>query len=298
MKLPQKPILVLALLLTGGCATNPVTGNRELVLLSESQEISMGQEAAQEVETSLGLVDDADMQAYVRRVGSRLAAKSERPNLPWRFGVVDDAVPNAFALPGGPIYITRGLMNLMDSEAELATVLGHEIGHITARHSVSQMSKSQLAQLGLGLGMILAPQLQNLGGALSSGMQLLFLKYSRDHERQADDLGFKYALNESYDVREMDDVFAALSRVGDVESKSSLPSWLATHPGPEERIQRINEKVAALPAPPANSVVNRTEYLNQIDGLVYGDNPRQGFFRNRDCRLGRSSRKGSTARPP
>src|SRR5687768_17907562 len=106
------------------------------------------------------------MQAYVRRVGARLAANSERPNLPWRFGVVDDAVPNAFALPGGPIYITRGMMHLMDSEAELSGVLGHEIGHVTARHSVSQISKAQLAQLGFGVGMVLVPQLQNFGGLL------------------------------------------------------------------------------------------------------------------------------------
>src|SRR5687767_5522584 len=113
------------LLLFAGCATNPVTGNREFVLVSEGQEVSMGQEGAQQVEASIGLVDDAGLQSYVRNIGMRLAAKSERPNLPWRFGVIDDPVPNAFALPGGPIYITRGLLSLMDSEAELATVLGH-----------------------------------------------------------------------------------------------------------------------------------------------------------------------------
>jgi predicted Zn-dependent protease len=263
------------------CARNPVTGNREFVLISEGQEISMGQEAAKEVEASIGLVDDAELQAYVRRVGGRLAAVSERPNLPWRFGVVDDPTPNAFALPGGPIYITRGLMSLMDSEAELAAVLGHEIGHITARHSVNQLSKSQLAQLGLGLGMIFVPQLQNFGNLLGTGMQLLFLKYGRDHERQADDLGFKYSLQESYDVREMDDVFASLARIGELGAqRSALPSWLATHPAPEERIERIGQKVAALTALPAAPVLNRTQYMNQVEGMVYGSNPRQGFFRN------------------
>jgi predicted Zn-dependent protease len=274
--------LSLALLIAAGCAKNPVTGNREFVLLSEGQEISMGQEAAQQVETSIGLVDDADLQSYVRRVGQNLAAKSERPNLPWRFGVVDDPTPNAFALPGGPIYITRGLLSLMDSEAELASVLGHEIGHITARHSVTQMSKAQLAQIGMVASMIFVPQLQNFGGLLSQGMELLFLKYSRDHERQADDLGFKYALNGSYDVREMDDVFASLARIGELEQRSPLPSWLATHPAPEERIQRIGQRLAALPAPPAGTIVNRAQYLGQIEGLVYGPNPRQGFFRNNE----------------
>lgn len=262
-----------------GCATNPVTGHRELALVSESQEIQMGQQAAREVEQSLGLVDNAQLQAYVRSVGSRLAAQSERPNLPWRFGVVEDAVPNAFALPGGPVYITRGLMDLLNSEAELATVLGHEIGHITARHTVQQISKSQLAQIGLVAAMVFAPGLQNFGGLLSSGMQLLFLKYGRDAERQADELGFKYALNQSYDVSEMADVFRTLQRVGETKSRSGVPSWLSTHPDPGERIQTAERRVAALPAPAAARIVGSTEYMNKIDGLVYGENPRQGFFR-------------------
>ncbi len=261
------------------CATNPVTGKRELALVSESQEIAMGQEGAKQVEASIGLVNDPALQAYVSNVGRKLAAKSERPNLPWRFGVIDDPTPNAFALPGGPVYVTRGLMSLMDSEAELAAVVGHEIGHITARHSVAQMSKAQLAQLGLGLSMILVPQTQSLGNVLGSGLQLLFLKYGRDDERQADDLGFQYALRESYDVREMDDVFAALERVGELQHQSALPSWLSTHPAPEERIQRINQKVAALPGLPASPVLNRAEFLGRVDNMVYGDNPRQGFFR-------------------
>lgn len=274
--------LVLVLLTAAGCARNPVTGAREFVLMSEGHEIAMGQEAAQQVEASLGLVNDADLQSYVRRVGQTLAAKSERPNLPWRFGVVDDPTPNAFALPGGPIYITRGLMSLMDSEAELASVLGHEIGHITARHSVNQLSRAQLAQIGMVAGMIFVPQLQNFGGLLSQGMELLFLKYGRDHERQADDLGFKYALSGSYDVREMDDVFASLARIGEMEQRSPLPSWLATHPAPEERIQRISQRLAALPAPPTGTLVNRAQYMDQIEGMVYGANPRQGFFRNNE----------------
>jgi predicted Zn-dependent protease len=271
-------LALLACLVTA-CARNPVTGARELTLISQSQEISMGQDAAKQVESSIGLVDDAALQAYVRNVGIKLAARSERPNLPWQFGVVDDPTPNAFALPGGPIYITRGLMSLMDSEAELASVLGHEIGHITARHAVSQLSRAQLAQLGLGIGMIVAPGLANLGQALGSGLQLLFLKYGRDDERQSDDLGFKYALAQGYDVREMDDVFASLSRAGQMEQKSALPSWLSTHPAPEERIQRIGEKLKTTTIP-ANAVVNRAGFYERIDDMVYGADPRQGFFRN------------------
>ncbi len=274
MKWKLLPIVVLA-----ACATNPVTGRREISLVSEGQEVQMGQEAAQQVEQQLGLVDDAGLQAYVRRIGTELARQSERPQLPWRFGVIDDPTPNAFALPGGPVYITRGLMNLMDSEAQLASVLGHEIGHITARHSAQMITRSQLGQIGLLAVMIAKPELAQFGNALSSGMQLLFLKYGRDAERQADELGFKYALTENYDVSEMDDVFISLQRVGEAEGRSGIPAWASSHPDPGERATTARQRVAALPAPAAPRVINETEYLNQIDGLVYGDNPRQGFFR-------------------
>lgn len=265
--------------LLSACATNPVTGRRELALVSEAQEIQMGQQAAREAAASIGLVDDPALQAYVQRVGAALAARSERPQLPWSFQVVDDATPNAFALPGGPIFVTRGLLALMDSEAELASVLGHEIGHVTARHSVQQISRAQVAQIGLVLGQILAPQTQALGGLAESGVGLLFLKYGRDAERQADDLGFRYAQGEGYDVREMADVFASLARVGEQEGQGRLPSWLATHPAPEERIERIQGQIAQTPAA-GPSRLGAMEFLNRVDNLVYGENPRAGFFRD------------------
>jgi predicted Zn-dependent protease len=271
--------LLAGLLALGGCARNPVTGERQLVLISESQEIEMGRQAAAEAAQSLGLVRDDALQAYVQRMGAELAAESERPELPWTFRVVDDPTPNAFALPGGFIFVTRGMLSLMDSESELATVLGHEIGHVTARHSVTQISRAQLAQLGLGLGTIFFPQLEPLGGLASSGLGLLFLKYGRDAERQADELGFKYALNEGYDVREMADVFASLQRVGEGEGRSPIPSWLATHPAPAERIEDVEERLASLQASLDSVRLGRAEYLGQIDNLVYGENPRNGFFR-------------------
>lgn len=280
--MPRRWALTLApalLLPLAACATNPVTGERELALISESQEIQMGQEYKQQVEASIGLVDDAGLQSYVNGVGQRLAAVSERPGLPWSFGVVDDPTPNAFALPGGPIYITRGLMTLMDSEAELASVLGHEIGHITARHAVSQLSRAQLAQVGLIAGMILRPELQGLGGLASSGLQILFLKYGRDDERQSDDLGYRYAGTLGYDVREMADVFAQLQRAGEMAGHSPLPSWMSTHPYPEERIARIQERIAQEdPTLLAGTEAGREAYMAQVDGVVYGDNPRAGYF--------------------
>jgi predicted Zn-dependent protease len=259
------------------CAINPATGERQLSLISEAQEIQLGREAAQDVQASLAFVDDDDVQAYVSRVGRQLAARSERPDLPWAFRVVDDPTPNAFALPGGFIYITRGMMTLLTSEAELAAVLGHEIAHVTARHSVNQISKQQLAQLGFGLGGVLFPEVQQLGPVLGAGVELLFLKYGRDHERQADELGDKYLRAGSYAASEAADVFAALERAGD-EQRSALPTWLSTHPSPAERVEAARARAAAG-GTPSNATVGRDAYLQRIDNLPYGVNPRHGFFR-------------------
>jgi predicted Zn-dependent protease len=269
-----------AALTLGACATNPVTGRREIALVSEAQEIQMGQQGAAEVVQALGLVNDQALNDYVNRVGMALAAKSERPNIPWSFRVVDDPTPNAFALPGGPIFVTRGMMNLMRSEAELAGVLGHEIGHITARHSVSQMSKQQLAQIGLGVGSILSPTVAQFGELAGTGLQLLFLKYGRDDERQSDELGFRYMLDQGYDVREFGDIFASLQRMGEAAGQSPIPSWMASHPDPGERVKTAQRRVAELNRPTTNLRTGEAEFLQRISGLVYGENPRNGFFEN------------------
>jgi predicted Zn-dependent protease len=277
-----------ALLLTAGlvagpvasCARNPVTGKNELSLVSEGQEIQMGQQAAQEVAQSIGFVDDPELQAYVADIGKRMAAKSERPNLPWEFHVVNDAAVNAFAIPGGFIYVTRGLLAHMNTEAELASVLGHEIGHVTARHSVQQISKAQLATLGLGIGSILSSDVAQLAGVASQGLGVLFLKYGRDAETQADDLGFRYALGLNYDVREMANVFETLNRASQVGGGTGgrLPEWLSTHPNPENRVARTQARLDTLQAPLGNTIVGRDEFLRRIDGLTFGEDPRQGFF--------------------
>jgi predicted Zn-dependent protease len=262
-----------------GCARNPVTGKNELSLVSEGQEIQMGQQAAQEVAQTIGFVNDPELQAYVAGIGKRMAAKSERPNLPWEFHVVNDAAVNAFALPGGYIYVTRGLLGYMNSEAELATVLGHEIGHVTARHSVQQISKAQLATLGLGLGSILSSDVAQFAGLASQGLQVLFLKYGRDAENQADELGFRYALGANYDVREMGNVFHTLDRASQLGGGGGrLPEWLSTHPNPENRVKNVEARLDTLHAPLTNTLVGRDEYIKQIDGLTFGEDPRQGFF--------------------
>jgi predicted Zn-dependent protease len=270
-------------LLAGGaaglatCATNPVTGKSEFSLISESQEIAMGRDYSVQVSREMGVYPDSAVQRYVRAIGTRMAAATERPRLPWTFTVVDDPVVNAFALPGGYIFVTRGILAHLNSEAELATVLGHEIGHVTAKHSVRQMSRAQLAQLGLVAGSILSSEIAQGAGLISSGLGILFLKYGRDDERQADQLGFRYALRDGYDVRRMVDVFATLQRVS-AKSGQRIPEWLSTHPDPGDRIEATRQRLQRVTVNLDSLRVNREGYLAAIDGLVYGDDPRQGFF--------------------
>lgn len=261
-----------------GCAVNPVSGEREFVLVSENQEIAMGAQGAESVGQSVGLVNDKALQSYVQGLGMRLAADSERPDLPWSFSVLDDPMPNAFAFPGGYIFVTRGMMGLMRNEAELASVIGHEIGHVTARHSVAMMTRAQVAQIGLGVGSILSPELAQFSDMAASGISLLFLSYSRDAERQADDLGFRYALEHGYDVREMTNVFASLEQAGRIAGASPLPNWLASHPEPGDRIERIEGMLADLERPLRGSRVGLDEYMGRIDGMIYGPDPRKGYF--------------------
>ncbi|MGH7514256.1 MAG: M48 family metalloprotease, partial [Gemmatimonadales bacterium] len=261
-----------------GCARNPVTGKNELSLVSESQEIEMGKQSAQQVEQTIGYYNDPGVQAYVSGIGLKMAKASERPNLPWEFHVVNDASVNAFALPGGFIYVTRGLMTAINDEAELATVVGHEIGHVTNRHSVQQISKAQVAQLGLGIGSILSPSVARAAGVASQGLQVLFLKYSRDAENQADLAGFRYALNQNYDVREMTNVFQTLDRVSQQAGGGKLPEWLETHPDPGTRIQNTQQRLDTLHKDLSNAIRNRDQYLQHVQNMTYGEDPRQGFF--------------------
>lgn len=268
-------------LFAAACSTNPATGKKQIAFIGEAQEIAMGREADQQIVTGLGLYPDQELQAYVARLGQKLAAESERPNLPWTFRVVDDPAVNAFALPGGFIYVTRGLLTHLTSEAELASVIGHEIGHVTGRHSVEQMSKAQLAQIGLIAGMVLKPELANAYGDLAqTGLSLMFLKYGRDDEREADDLGLRYMVRESYDPRQMPGVFDTLRRVSQREMKGAkVPGWLSTHPTPENRIQRIQENLAKLNVDLSQPIVGRERYMQVVDNVVFGQNPREGYFR-------------------
>jgi predicted Zn-dependent protease len=261
------------------CATNPVTGKKELALVSESQEIAMGREADKEVAAAYGVYPDDRLQQYVQTLGASIASRTERPNLPWTFRVVDDAAINAFAIPGGFVYVTRGILTHLNSEAELAAILGHEIGHVTARHSVNQMSKQQLAQVGLVAGMIVSPRVAQFGDLAQTGLGLMFLKFSRSDESEADRLGFRYMLADGYDPRKVVDVFRMLEGVsaqGGAEGR--LPQWLSSHPDPENREAWASREVASLNRDLSGLTVNRPAYLRHVDGIVFGENPREGFF--------------------
>jgi predicted Zn-dependent protease len=268
---PWLPLAALA------CVTNPATGGKQFMLVSESQEISMGREYDQQVSKTLGLYADSGVQRYIQEFGARLAAKSERPALPWTFRVVDDTVVNAFALPGGFVYVTRGILAHLNSEAQLAAVVGHEIGHVTARHSASQLTKQQLAQAGLAIGSIASPQFGQLSGLAGQALGVLFLKFSRDDESQADELGLRYMRRAGYDPREMPGVFRMLDRVSG-GAGGRVPAWQATHPNPENRRQHIADAVSHI-TDTAGTIVGQPAYYRRLDGMIFGDDPREGYFK-------------------
>ena len=270
--------LVAGCVVASGCALNPATGKNQLMLVSESQEIAMGRQADTAVIATIGLYPDAAWQSYIQQLGARLAATSERPDLPWTFRVVDDPAVNAFALPGGFVYVTRGLLTHVTNEAELASVVGHEIGHITARHTAAEMSKQQLIGLGLAVGSIASSQVAEYAGTASQALGILYLKFSRDDESQADQLGLRYMRRANFDPREMPKVFRMLDRLSAAQGGSRLPTWLDTHPSPANRITAIGTQIAALPQDFSGTAVNRDPYERRLEGLVFGVNPRQGYF--------------------
>ncbi|HEX2533817.1 MAG TPA: M48 family metalloprotease [Chitinophagaceae bacterium] len=271
-----------SLFLLDSCARNPVSGKRQVVLMSEEQEIAMGKEADPQIIAQFGLYEDKQLQDYITQHGKALAAVSHRPNLDYQFRIVESEVLNAFAVPGGYIYFTRGIMAHFNNEAEFIGVLGHELGHVAARHSVVQQRNQLLGQLGLIAGIVVAPELAQFADAASQGLGLMFLKFGRDDERESDRLGVEYSSKLGYDAKEMADFFTVLQRQGEASGAGELPNFLSTHPNPGER----NKTVAQLAAQwkqqlnLTNAKVNRETYLRRIEGLVYGEDPKGGFLEN------------------
>ena len=274
--------LTAALIFFNQCSRNPVTGKRQIVLMSESQEIALGAESNPQVLAEFGEYADSNMQRYINDIGQRMAKISHRPNLEFHFKVVDSDVVNAFALPGGYIYFTRGIFAHFNNEAQLAGVLGHEIGHVTARHGVSQQTKQMGGQLILIGAMIASPKLAQFGEQLSQGMQLLFLKFGRDDESQSDKLGVEYSSKIGFDANYMADFFLTLNRLGGGDDGTQrVPSFLSTHPDPVDRNKKVQAMAQDFQAKhPGNFIVNRDGYLKMIDGILYGEDPNQGFVEN------------------
>jgi predicted Zn-dependent protease len=262
------------------CATNPATGRREISLMSEAQEIALGKESDAQIRQEMGLYEDADLQRYVSTIGLRLAKLSERPNLPWQFAVVDQPAVNAFALPGGFIYVTRGILPYLDDEAELAGVLGHEIGHVTARHSAQQYTRQIGGAVGLIALGVFVPAAQPFGQASQQAMGLLFLKYGRDDELQADSLGVRYASAGNWDPAGVPGMLGTLGRLAEADGdRKGIPNFLSTHPEPLARVKEIGPEVEKAKAGKSGLITDRAALRAQIDGVIFGDNPAQGIVR-------------------
>lgn len=266
--------MVLIFLLAVACAVNPVSGKSELMLYSEEDEIALGQKADEQIRSSYGIYADQRLNAYVNRIGQKLAPHTHRSHLTYHYAVLDSSVINAFAAPGGYIYVTRGILALMNSEAELAVVLGHELGHVNARHSMARMSTQSVLGLGLAPVSILARSFPGIMGVAGAGMQLLSLKYSRDDEREADELGVGYSRNGGFNPAKMIDFFTSLETLGDLSSGKTLPGFLSTHPLTSERVQNTKDMIQETDA---QLKVEQNGYFNSIDNMVFGSDPRQGF---------------------
>ncbi len=283
----MRGVRALSLVLAGlfvleSCAVNPATGQGNLVMMSEKRELEIGLEEHNKVLQTMPVMQDPALTAYVNEVGQRLAAVSHLPDLTFTFTVIDSPEINAFALPGGYVYINRGLMAYLNSEAELAAVLGHEIGHITARHAVQQQSSGRLANIATGVGGIVAAvatgsgyigsQIMDIGSVWA---QAGLSGFGREHELEADTLGAEYVLKAGYDPQAVIKVVTVLKNQEDFNTKvaNQQPSYhglFATHPRNDTRLQEAIASVGALPESSA-TLLDDTRFRAEMDGLVVGE---------------------------
>ena len=288
--------LLLAVFSVMGCktGTNPVTGNERVMGYSWKQEKKLGQRANKQIQAQYGFYDEGDVEDYVQQVGQQVLEEShlrrEGTAQKFRqtdvtFHVLDSPIVNAFALPGGYVYVSRGLVSHLNNEAQLAVVLSHELGHVAARHASQRAGEQQLRQLGLMGGAILGSQLGLPGGTLmrvgGTALKLLSLRYSRDDERESDKLGVEYATMAGYEASEGAAFFQTLKRISE-QKGGGIPSWASTHPEPGDRQQRIPKLAQKWQKKVQRSAttVNRDQHFSTINGMVIGKNPRQGFVQN------------------
>jgi predicted Zn-dependent protease len=292
-------IAALALLVSCGTkVVNPVTGRAERSVMDERTEIEEGRKAHAEVLKEYGVYNDSALQAYVNELGQKLARQSHRSTLQWTFTVVDSPEINAFALPGGYIYVTRGIMAHLNSEAELAGVIGHEIGHVTARHGAQRATREQQAGLGVLAASVLGAVLESkyglggLGDMASQTSQLAaagyVAKYGREQELQADGLGAEYLSRSGYNPRVMISVigtlkaqenFAADQARAQGKQAQQRDSWLASHPSNDQRLNDITQLAQKFPV--SNADDGRARYMQRINGMVFGDSREQGVVRSK-----------------
>ncbi|NNE27732.1 MAG: M48 family metalloprotease [Saprospiraceae bacterium] len=251
------------------------------MLMSESQEKAIGAQSDPGIVQAYGLYEDDQMQAFINEKGQEMVKFSHRPDLEFNFKLLDSPVVNAFAVPGGYVYFTRGIMAHFNNEAEFAGVLGHEIGHVTARHSAKQYSNQMLAQVGLMVGVVANEKFREFAYDISQGVGLLFLKFGRDHESQSDELGVQYSTAAGYDAHEMADFFQTLNRLQQ-KAGVTIPDFLSTHPNPVNRYNKVHRHADKAQANMDKSKlkINRDSYLAMIDGMIYGDDPKQGYVDN------------------
>ncbi|MFG0292694.1 MAG: M48 family metalloprotease [Phycisphaerales bacterium JB050] len=264
--------------LLGACTTNAATGRTQLSLLSRTDEISLGQEAAPELIIAYGgEVPSAELQAYVTNIGMKLAAQTEgdNPSLPWSFIFLNSDVINAFALPGGQVFITRGLVERMDNEAQLAGVLGHEIGHVTARHANNRIVRQTGLSIAVALGTAVinpeSEEMQMLVNGLVTGAGVYALTFDRGQESESDRLGMRYMSKAGYDPTGQLQVMHILK---DASSGASQPEWLSTHPLPQTRIEDIEgllrDEFAGAVSNPANGLYRerfQSSMLSKLNAL-------------------------------
>jgi predicted Zn-dependent protease len=278
--------LILSLL--AGCAQNPVTGSNDFVMMSEKQEVAIGRQSDEQVKKQYKVYGSKPLQDYVNSVGQRIAKQSHRPNLQYHFTVLDSPEINAFALPGGYVYITRGIMAYLNSEAELAAVLGHEIGHVTARHGVRQQSAAQAANLGLTIASIFVPQINTMGGNNLANLVggALLSGYGREHELEADKLGAEYLARTAYDPQAIITVIGVLKNQELQDEKLAKQEGreprryhgvFATHPDNDTRLKQAVAEADQLAS--TTHFTGRTEFLAATEGLVFNDNSDQGVVR-------------------
>jgi predicted Zn-dependent protease len=256
-------------------------------MVSEKGEIEQGRKAHEQVIKFYGVYEDQSLQDYVNEIGQKLARASHRPELEWHFTVVDADDINAFALPGGYIYITRGIMAYLNSEAELAAVLGHEIGHVTARHSVRQQTQQTLAGI-LGAGAAIFTGSRAVADLAQIGGQALLSGYGRDMELEADRLGAEYLAKTNYSPQAMIEVISVLKNQETFEIQRAREEGreprvyhgvFASHPSADQRLQQVVG--AAKPAAKEGELrVGKEDYFRRIDGLAFGSSRQQGMVRD------------------